>query len=321
MASVNDPRPLGLQQPVVFREVALVGSSSISDVPSAPTLSVGTGSPDTSLTRPQGSVFLRTDGAADTSLYVNTDGATAWSAVQAGGAGADAITDTNNYFTTDTIDGAFDALGVQIGGDDDATFAFAEDNVLADDDAVYAALDKLDLKWGDLASTANTEGASLVGVEDSAGNFTGGDVEAVLQELGNLSHLRVAQVTIPGGDGAGNAGDLSSTTVEVVAAPPAGVYVEVQSVRAWLDYNSAAYDTAGNLTLEYSGGDTITDAIAGAGFNDQASDQHRIAYPVSDVDPQAATAVHVKTSADWYGAAGDSPLKLEVKYRMRLLEW
>jgi hypothetical protein len=34
-----------------------------------------------------------------------------------------------------------------------------------------------------LASTANGDGASLIGVEDSAGNFTGSDVETVLAEL------------------------------------------------------------------------------------------------------------------------------------------
>ncbi len=34
-----------------------------------------------------------------------------------------------------------------------------------------------------LGSTASGEGASLIGVEDAAGNFTGADVEAILAEL------------------------------------------------------------------------------------------------------------------------------------------
>lgn len=41
----------------------------------------GTGTPNAVVTAPQGSIFLRTDGAADTILYVNTNGITAWTAL------------------------------------------------------------------------------------------------------------------------------------------------------------------------------------------------------------------------------------------------
>lgn len=41
----------------------------------------GTGSPNAALTAPRGSIYLRTDGGAGTSLYTNTDDSTAWSAV------------------------------------------------------------------------------------------------------------------------------------------------------------------------------------------------------------------------------------------------
>lgn len=48
----------------------------------------------------------------------------------------------------------------------------------------------------DLASTAHSKGASLVGVEDSGGNFAGADVEAVLAELqANI----LAAVVVPTG--------------------------------------------------------------------------------------------------------------------------
>lgn len=97
--------------------------------------------------------------------------------------GDGAIADTNAYYTTDTIDGALDALALQLGGDSDAAYNFTEANVLADNDAVYPALQKLDLKWGDLASTANGEGAALVGIEDSAGLLAAATVEAALAEL------------------------------------------------------------------------------------------------------------------------------------------
>ena len=100
--------------------------------------------------------------------------------------GSDEIADTNNYYTTDTVNGAFDALGVQLGGDTDATYNFTEANVATDDTAVFANLEALDLKWGDLASVANTEGAALVGLEDAAGNLVATDVEAGIAEIFSL---------------------------------------------------------------------------------------------------------------------------------------
>jgi|FLOH01.1.fsa_nt_gi hypothetical protein len=95
-----------------------------------------------------------------------------------------AIADGGGYYTTDTINGAFDALALQVGGLTDATFTFAEANVLANDDALYAALDKLDLKWGDLASVANGEGASLVATENVSAYYSGAaNVEQCLDEI------------------------------------------------------------------------------------------------------------------------------------------
>lgn len=87
MANVSDPRPLGLVKPVVFREIALTGSVQISAVPTAPTISTGADAPGGTLTRPAGSLYLRTDGQ----LYQNTDGATAWTAKEASDADLTAI--------------------------------------------------------------------------------------------------------------------------------------------------------------------------------------------------------------------------------------
>jgi len=89
-----------------------------------------------------------------------------------------------NYFTTDTVEDAIKELATQIGGTSSTVAAFTEDNVLADNDPIYSALDKLDMKWGDLASVNNGEGGALVGVEDAGGFFTGTNVESVLQEIG-----------------------------------------------------------------------------------------------------------------------------------------
>ena len=102
------------------------------------------------------------------------------------GASIIGIEDASGYYAGTNAEAAFNELEAQIGGATSTTYDFTENNVLADDDPIYSALNKLDLKWGDLASTANGEGASLVGVEDSAGNYVGTDVEAVLAEIPGL---------------------------------------------------------------------------------------------------------------------------------------
>lgn len=100
------------------------------------------------------------------------------------GASGVAIEDASGYYTGTDVEAVSNELEAQIGGTTSTTYDFTENNVLADNDSIYPALNKLDLKWGDLASTANGEGASLVGVEDNGGFFAGTDVEAVLQEVG-----------------------------------------------------------------------------------------------------------------------------------------
>lgn len=102
------------------------------------------------------------------------------------GASGIAVEDASGYYTGTDIEALLDEIEAQLGGDTSSTYNFTEDNVLADDDAVYAALNKLDLKWGDLASSANGEGASLVGIEDAGGYTTETDVEGALQELYQL---------------------------------------------------------------------------------------------------------------------------------------
>jgi|GEM_PF-1399471 hypothetical protein len=157
---------------------------------SVPTITSGAGAPSAS--EPSGSLYLRTDGAnLNQVLYGTQDGAGTWNPVEIS-LPTGAISDTNTYYTTDTVDGAFDALALQIGGDTDATFNFTEANVLADDDAIYAALEKLDLKMGDIASTANAEGASLVGVEDSLSLLAAANVEAALTELAKYVPIALA---------------------------------------------------------------------------------------------------------------------------------
>ena len=111
------------------------------------------------------------------------------------------------YFTGTDLESVLNEIEAQIGGATSSTFNFTENNVLADNDFVYPALEKLDLKFGDLASTANGEGASLVGVEDSAGNFTATDVEGVLSELYDLASVSTGETATVGAGGV-TKGDL-----------------------------------------------------------------------------------------------------------------
>ena len=123
------------------------------------------------------------------------------------GAALVGIEDTGGYTAQDNLEALLDELYAQIGGDSSTAYNFAEDsNVLTDNDSVYAALNKLNNKWGDLASVANGEGASIVAIEDAGAYTTETDVEGALQELYGL----VAQggVNYAAGTGGVSKGDL-----------------------------------------------------------------------------------------------------------------
>jgi hypothetical protein len=102
------------------------------------------------------------------------------------GASGVAIEDASAWYTSDDVEGALNEVETLLGSTTSTTYDFSEENVLADNDAVYPALEKLDLKWGDLSSNTNGEGASIVGIEDSGSYFTATNVEGALQEIGGL---------------------------------------------------------------------------------------------------------------------------------------
>ena len=105
------------------------------------------------------------------------------STVNGEGASLLAIEDSATFYTGTNIEAALTELGTALGGTDSTTRDFTENNVVADNDDFYTAINKLDQKWGDLASTSNAEGASLVGIEDVDGNFSSSNVEGALSEL------------------------------------------------------------------------------------------------------------------------------------------
>ena len=139
------------------------------------------------------------------------------------GAAIVGIEDASSYYAGTDLESVLNELEAQIGGLTSSTFGFAENNVLADNDAVYAALEKLDLKWGDLASTSTSEGASLVGIEDSAGNYTATNVEAALAEVYELASVSTGETATVGAGGVTKGDLLYYSAADTVLPMPIGV--------------------------------------------------------------------------------------------------
>jgi hypothetical protein len=165
--------------------------------------------------------FLYVDGNAD---YVESIGAyeTVDLNSNANGEGASliGIEDVDSAYTGTNVEAALDEIATELGIGAVNLFDFTENNVLVDSENIFNSLDRLDLKWGDLASTANGEGASLVGVEDAGNWFATGDVESILQYLAEEVDKAQDYVTYTVGTGGVTAGDL----VYVSAADTVLVY-------------------------------------------------------------------------------------------------
>lgn len=116
------------------------------------------------------------------------------------GASTIGIEDASSQFTSTNVEGALDealdaAQAAQSDIDDHIadssgahaasaiSFSATGDIVATDVQAAIAEVDSEKASLTELASTANGEGASLIGVEDAGGKFTAANVEAVLSEL------------------------------------------------------------------------------------------------------------------------------------------
>lgn len=126
---------------------------------------------------------------------------------------------------------------------------------------------------------------------------------------------------------------LRATQIPLVAAPGAGKYVEFVSAHLWLDFATVAHDAPINvgddLGIRYTDGAGQLIASAEAtGFINGASDQHRHLYATAatpatnaEITPVANAALVLdNVGAAEYAGTGDSPLKVEVFYRVRALE-
>jgi len=207
-------------------------SSGDVDITGATNVDVVSTTGDVTLTAGDDIIF---DDAQLTGIVQLTDTATDWDATLSGngivdninsftstangeGASNVGIEDASAWFTGTEIEAALNEIETLFGSTTSSTFNFTENNVLTDDASVYSALNTLDLQWGDLASTANGEGASMVGIEDSGTYFTSTDVEGALQEIGasignnyeDLTFYPEYPDSVINADGTNNRGTLES---------------------------------------------------------------------------------------------------------------
>jgi len=114
------------------------------------------------------------------------------------GASIVGIEDAAAYYAGTNLEAILVEIKNQLGGLTSGSFNFAENNVLVDDESVYASLEKLDLKFGDLSSVVNGEGASIVGIEDVNSVFTATNVEGALNELYTLAETSTGDTCVAG---------------------------------------------------------------------------------------------------------------------------
>ena len=178
------------------------------------------------------------------------------------GASRVGINDASAYYAGNEVEAALNELEGQLGGLTSSTFSFTEQNVLANDDSVYPALDKLDLKWGDLASTANGEGASLVGLEDAGANYDATNVEDALAEIATKLIDRDCATT----GAAVTVGDLLYFTADDTVSPmtitsanrAVGVALESKGIGLEVCYSRYDEVSVGSITgLGATAGDRI----------------------------------------------------------------
>lgn len=105
------------------------------------------------------------------------------STANAKGASLVGIEDASAFYPGTNLETVFDNIESALGGTNTSTRTYASTNVVANNDSFFTAVGKLDGKFGDIASTANAKGASLVGVEDASGFLAAANVEAALLEI------------------------------------------------------------------------------------------------------------------------------------------
>jgi hypothetical protein len=194
----------------------------------------------------------------------------------------------------------------------------------ATDAFAASAIPTAKLKRDGTLLTADATGRGLM----AANLFDGGTVSSVVSN-GTIGLSKVkadllgqtATITVPGGNGVGSVGQLFAAPVTLLPAAAGGTFYEFISAHIFYDWASAAYDAAAagdTLEIGYAGGAAVMTPIAGDVLGAAVADVHILAKAAANVVPTEAAALVLRiNSGSWYGAAGDSPLKIEVTFRVR----
>lgn len=180
-----------------------------------------------------------------------------------------------------------------------------------------------------LTSNASGQAVASTDPEDKAVGIAlddgdSGDVIPLLITPGALGSAGESAINIETGTiAAGSVATLNATPVTVIAAPGAGKYIEIVSVEWFLDYGSVQYDAVGandDLELRYTDGSGALLATTDnpTGFGDASADAYLLARGADQhvVTLNAPVVARIATG-EWYSAAGDSPLKYAIHYRVR----
>lgn len=113
----------------------------------------------------------------------------------------------------------------------------------------------------------------------------------------------------------------------IIPAPGAGKYIELVSLHVWLDFNTTPYDDVGvgeDLSFRWAtgagNGTKVTSDIAGVGFGDQSSDQHRLLYPLNsgEITPVVDTGIVATLGGNWWAVTpGDSSIYVRSVYKIK----
>jgi hypothetical protein len=110
---------------------------------------------------------------------------------------------------------------------------------------------------------------------------------------------------------------LFASPAVLVAAPGAGKVVDLISAVLFLDYAAATYDTQGVLTIQTgTTGTAQSDAIAAAAFLFKTADQYTGVQVLSAERTLDANESLVLSCGTANPATGDSPITVEVSYRV-----
>jgi len=115
---------------------------------------------------------------------------------------------------------------------------------------------------------------------------------------------------------------LQATPIEVLPAPGAGKYYDIESIQQMLDFNSAAYvkATGGEVSYQWTGAAGVIATQAFAGLLDATADAH--VSTKQDIESPQDNGIVINSAVDvandgageW--TTGDSPLKLRIRYRV-----